>query len=153
MVLHSSIHSIDSTARRIGSGLLFADSTFRRWTSLESAFTIDGRGMQAVLVVDAFVPSELRQSRTDGTLKKITFFFFFFFINSLFLFLAQCVSHSWYLAVDMQLYALAPLLIYPLWRWKLKCLPVVPILIVASMSTTFALFIVYQFSIRTKQTL
>lgn len=79
MVLRSSIHSIDSTARRIGSGLLFADSTFRRWASLESAFTIDGRGMQAVLVVDAFVPSELRQSRTDGTLKKITFFILFYF--------------------------------------------------------------------------
>jgi peptidoglycan/LPS O-acetylase OafA/YrhL len=24
---------------------------------------------------------------------------------------------SWYLAVDMQLHLLAPLLIYPLWRW------------------------------------
>ena len=29
----------------------------------------------------------------------------------------QCLGQSWYLAVDMQLYILSPIIIYPLWKW------------------------------------
>jgi peptidoglycan/LPS O-acetylase OafA/YrhL len=32
--------------------------------------------------------------------------------------LHQCMGQTWYLAVDMQLFVVSPLLIYPLWRWK-----------------------------------
>jgi peptidoglycan/LPS O-acetylase OafA/YrhL len=30
----------------------------------------------------------------------------------------QCMNPTWYLAVDMQLFFVSPLLIYPLWRWR-----------------------------------
>lgn len=30
----------------------------------------------------------------------------------------MCMSHSWYLSVDMQLYVLAPVLVWPLWRCR-----------------------------------
>lgn len=30
----------------------------------------------------------------------------------------QCMVQTWYLAVDMQLFVVAPLIIYPIWRWK-----------------------------------
>lgn len=32
--------------------------------------------------------------------------------------LFQCMIESWYMASDMQMYWLSPLIIYPLWRWK-----------------------------------
>lgn len=31
--------------------------------------------------------------------------------------LLQCLNQTWYLAVDMQLFWLSPLLLYPLARW------------------------------------
>lgn len=30
----------------------------------------------------------------------------------------QCMGQTWYLAVDMQLFVISPLIVYPLWRWK-----------------------------------
>lgn len=36
-------------------------------------------------------------------------------LNRLKLYL-QCLSWSWYVSVEMQLYILAPALIYPMWR-------------------------------------
>lgn len=30
----------------------------------------------------------------------------------------QCMFQSWYLAADTQLFVLAPLVVYPLWRWR-----------------------------------
>nr|CAH0109342.1 unnamed protein product [Daphnia galeata] len=32
----------------------------------------------------------------------------------------QCMFPTWYLAIDMQLFLVSPILIYPLWRWR-KC--------------------------------
>ncbi|KZR96828.1 Nose resistant to fluoxetine protein, partial [Daphnia magna] len=29
-----------------------------------------------------------------------------------------CMGQTWYLAVDMQLFVISPLIVYPLWRWK-----------------------------------
>uniref|UniRef100_A0A182LXU7 Nose resistant-to-fluoxetine protein N-terminal domain-containing protein n=1 Tax=Anopheles culicifacies TaxID=139723 RepID=A0A182LXU7_9DIPT len=54
-----------------------------------------------------------------------------------------CLGHTWYLSVDMQLYLVAPFLIYPLWRWGRRTLCVIVALIVASMVTVFVLFFVY----------
>lgn len=31
--------------------------------------------------------------------------------------LAQCLTHTHQLGIDMQLFLVAPLLVYPLWRW------------------------------------
>lgn len=44
----------------------------------------------------------------------------FLYINNLFPYDARyaCISQSWYLAADTQLFIIAPLLVYPLWRWK-----------------------------------
>ncbi|PSN38328.1 hypothetical protein C0J52_12694 [Blattella germanica] len=30
----------------------------------------------------------------------------------------MCMPHSWYLAADMQLFLVAPFIIYPIWKWK-----------------------------------
>jgi peptidoglycan/LPS O-acetylase OafA/YrhL len=30
------------------------------------------------------------------------------------------MGQSWYLSVDMQLFLLSPLILYPLWKWPLK---------------------------------
>ncbi|XP_058127296.1 nose resistant to fluoxetine protein 6-like [Anopheles ziemanni] len=54
-----------------------------------------------------------------------------------------CLGHTWYLSVDMQLYLLAPLLIYPLWRWGRRALLLVVALALASMVTVLVLFLVY----------
>uniref|UniRef100_A0A182JYF2 Nose resistant-to-fluoxetine protein N-terminal domain-containing protein n=1 Tax=Anopheles christyi TaxID=43041 RepID=A0A182JYF2_9DIPT len=54
-----------------------------------------------------------------------------------------CLGHSWYLSVDMQLYMLAPFLIYPLWRWGRRVLIVIVALIIASMVAVFVLFFVH----------
>uniref|UniRef100_A0A182W4M0 Nose resistant-to-fluoxetine protein N-terminal domain-containing protein n=1 Tax=Anopheles minimus TaxID=112268 RepID=A0A182W4M0_9DIPT len=54
-----------------------------------------------------------------------------------------CLGHTWYLSVDMQLYLIAPLLIYPLWRWGRRTLCLIVTLIVASMVAVFVLFFVY----------
>ncbi|XP_052899878.1 nose resistant to fluoxetine protein 6-like [Anopheles moucheti] len=54
-----------------------------------------------------------------------------------------CLGHTWYLSVDMQLYLVAPFLIYPLWRWGRRVLLVIVALIVASMVTVCVLFYVH----------
>ncbi|XP_049288164.1 nose resistant to fluoxetine protein 6-like [Anopheles funestus] len=54
-----------------------------------------------------------------------------------------CLGHTWYLSVDMQLYLLAPFIIYPLWRWGRRVLFVIVALIVASMVAVFVLFYVH----------
>ncbi|XP_035785910.1 nose resistant to fluoxetine protein 6-like [Anopheles albimanus] len=54
-----------------------------------------------------------------------------------------CLGHSWYLSVDMQLYLIAPFLVYPLWRWGRRVLLPLAALLLTSMVTVFVLFIVY----------
>jgi peptidoglycan/LPS O-acetylase OafA/YrhL len=29
----------------------------------------------------------------------------------------QCLGHSWYLANDMQMFIITPIIIFPLWKW------------------------------------
>ncbi|XP_065079918.1 nose resistant to fluoxetine protein 6-like [Ochlerotatus camptorhynchus] len=56
-----------------------------------------------------------------------------------------CLGHSWYLSVDMQLFLLSPLLIYPLWKWGSKVLVLVGLLILTSVVYIFAMFMIYDF--------
>lgn len=49
----------------------------------------------------------------------------------------QCMGHTWYLSVDMQLFIIAPFIVYLLYRFKLKILVVVILAIFVSMSITF----------------
>lgn len=54
----------------------------------------------------------------------------------------QCIGPTWYLMVDMQLFILSPLLIYPLWRWRNKFIWIVPVLILSSMICMFTLYVI-----------
>lgn len=56
-----------------------------------------------------------------------------------------CLGHSWYLSVDMQLFLLSPLLIYPLWKWGNKVLVLAGLLILTSVVYIFAMFMIYDF--------
>lgn len=51
-----------------------------------------------------------------------------------------CVSQSWYLAVDTQLYVLSPLFLIPLWKWGVKALVPIVIFGLLCMGCTFATF-------------
>ncbi|XP_059484131.1 uncharacterized protein LOC132201727 [Neocloeon triangulifer] len=51
---------------------------------------------------------------------------------------APCVGQAWYLNVDMQLSFLAPLILLPLFKWPKQTLWAMGVLILASMSATFA---------------
>lgn len=48
-----------------------------------------------------------------------------------------CPGESWYLANDMQLFLLAPLLIYPIWRWRGKFIWIIPLISISSISYNF----------------
>lgn len=51
----------------------------------------------------------------------------------------QCLSHSWYSAVDMQFYLVSPLLLIPLARWPRFGLGLLAFLFTCSVSVTAAL--------------
>ncbi|XP_035778080.1 nose resistant to fluoxetine protein 6-like isoform X1 [Anopheles albimanus] len=58
---------------------------------------------------------------------------------------SMCFVHTWYLAVDMQLYLLSPLLIYPLWRYGKRFIPAIVLLALLSISCVFATFMVNEY--------
>ncbi|KAL9695964.1 hypothetical protein quinque_015249 [Culex quinquefasciatus] len=53
-----------------------------------------------------------------------------------------CLGHSWYLSVDMQLFLLSPLIVYPLWRWGPRVLIAVGVLILASMGCLLSVYLI-----------
>ena len=57
----------------------------------------------------------------------------------------QCMGQSWYLALDMQLYLVSPLLIYPMWRWRRFGQAWMAFVMLACHAAIFALYIVYDF--------
>ncbi|XP_055844711.1 nose resistant to fluoxetine protein 6-like isoform X2 [Episyrphus balteatus] len=50
----------------------------------------------------------------------------------------MCVLQSWYLAIDTQLYFLAPIVLIPIWRWGKKCIPVMVVLVLIAIGCVFA---------------
>lgn len=50
---------------------------------------------------------------------------------------------SWYLAADTQLFVLAPLVVYPLWRWRRSGLAVLGSLTVVSVLVPLAATLAY----------
>ncbi|XP_052863727.1 nose resistant to fluoxetine protein 6-like [Anopheles cruzii] len=58
---------------------------------------------------------------------------------------SMCFAHTWYLAVDMQLYVVSPLLIYPLWRYGKRFVPAIVLLALLSISCVFATFMVNEY--------
>ncbi|KXJ73198.1 hypothetical protein RP20_CCG016320 [Aedes albopictus] len=57
----------------------------------------------------------------------------------------MCLPWTWYLSVDMQLYIIAPALIYPLWRYGKRVLFVIGGLAVLSMACVLTTFLVNEF--------
>uniref|UniRef100_A0A1A9UHY8 Nose resistant-to-fluoxetine protein N-terminal domain-containing protein n=1 Tax=Glossina austeni TaxID=7395 RepID=A0A1A9UHY8_GLOAU len=58
-----------------------------------------------------------------------------------------CISQSWYLAVDTQLYVFSPIFLIPLWKWGKKSLPPMIVLIVLCVACTFATFMFNDFTL------
>lgn len=58
--------------------------------------------------------------------------------------LLQCMLQSWYLAVDMQLFWLSPLVLYSLWRWPRVGLIKLAVLVVVSIIIPFYVAWVYK---------
>jgi len=56
-----------------------------------------------------------------------------------------CMGETWYLAVDMQLFLVSPLIIYPLWRWKWVGLIWLALLTLGSLAANFIVFAIYDF--------
>lgn len=56
------------------------------------------------------------------------------------LFILQCLGHSWYLAVDTQLYIVSPFILIGLWKWGRKFLTVFVVLSLLSIGCIFATF-------------
>ncbi|XP_030378336.1 nose resistant to fluoxetine protein 6 [Scaptodrosophila lebanonensis] len=51
----------------------------------------------------------------------------------------MCLGHSWYLAVDMQLYILSPLLLLPLWHWRRKAVAGIVVIILLLSACVFSI--------------
>uniref|UniRef100_A0A182HJZ5 Nose resistant-to-fluoxetine protein N-terminal domain-containing protein n=1 Tax=Anopheles arabiensis TaxID=7173 RepID=A0A182HJZ5_ANOAR len=58
---------------------------------------------------------------------------------------SMCFVHTWYLSVDMQLYIVSPLLMYLLWRYGKRFVPVIVLLAMLSISCVFATFMVNEY--------
>lgn len=56
---------------------------------------------------------------------------------------AYCIYHSWSLNVDMQLYFLSPLVLYPIWRMRKQTTIVVPAILTLASSSVFFIFYCY----------
>ncbi|PSN39087.1 hypothetical protein C0J52_07351 [Blattella germanica] len=58
----------------------------------------------------------------------------------------MCVGQGWYLAIDMQLFILSPVILYPLWKWrKTRSLTFLGALIVGGLVTAFTVCFVERF--------
>lgn len=53
------------------------------------------------------------------------------------------MGQTWYLAVDMQLFLVAPLVIYPLWRWRKYGLAWLALIGLLCQVSIFAIYAVY----------
>ncbi|KXJ74406.1 hypothetical protein RP20_CCG013730 [Aedes albopictus] len=54
----------------------------------------------------------------------------------------MCFPHTWYLSVDMQLYFLSPLILFPLWKYGKRFVPAVVFLALLSIACVFSTFMV-----------
>lgn len=57
----------------------------------------------------------------------------------------QCMGHTWYLSVDMQLFILAPFLIYLLYHYRTKIVVLIVAMIAYSTGSTLYLYIYHGF--------
>ena len=55
----------------------------------------------------------------------------------------QCMSHTWYLSIDFQLFLISPFLIYPAWKYGWKYLWTLPTLALLSCIYLFVMTLVF----------
>ena len=55
----------------------------------------------------------------------------------------KCMGETWYLAAEMQMFLLSPLVIYPLWRWKKLGLISLAALSLGTLAANFAVHAIY----------
>ena len=56
-------------------------------------------------------------------------------------FFFQCLPDTWYSAVDMQMFLLSPMVVFPLWRWPRKIGPIILFLLMLSASLFYIMII------------
>lgn len=61
------------------------------------------------------------------------------------------MGHSWYLAVDMQLFLLSPLLLWPLWRWRHRAAAGVVLLLLLLFGCVFSIIMLNELKVFDKQ--
>lgn len=54
-----------------------------------------------------------------------------------------CLGHSWYLMVDMQLYFLSPIVLYPLWRFRKHVAIMIPTIFLLASSSVIFVFVMF----------
>lgn len=54
-----------------------------------------------------------------------------------------CFGHSWYLMVDMQLYFLSPIILYPLWRLRKRVAIVIPLIFAVASGSVIFVFVMF----------
>lgn len=68
-----------------------------------------------------------------------------------YLLLQQCLGHSWYLAVDMQLFLLSPLLLWPLWHWRRRAAAGVVLLVLLLFGCLFSIIMLNELRVFDRQ--
>ncbi|KAL7743224.1 hypothetical protein ACLKA6_016170 [Drosophila palustris] len=59
----------------------------------------------------------------------------------------MCLGHSWYLAVDMQLFLLSPLILWPLWRWRRRAAAGILLLLILLFGCVFSIVMLHQLQV------
>lgn len=55
----------------------------------------------------------------------------------------HCMTESWYLACDMQMFLVSPLLVYPLWRYRRAGMLWNLLVLVASLAVTAVIYVAW----------
>ncbi|XP_030245897.1 nose resistant to fluoxetine protein 6, partial [Drosophila navojoa] len=59
----------------------------------------------------------------------------------------MCLGHAWYLAVDMQLFLLSPLLLWPLYRWRRRAVAGIVLLIALLFGCVFSIIMLNKLAV------
>ncbi|XP_017869446.1 PREDICTED: nose resistant to fluoxetine protein 6 [Drosophila arizonae] len=59
----------------------------------------------------------------------------------------MCLGHAWYLAVDMQLFLLSPLLLWPLYRWRRRAVAGIVLLIALLFGCVFSIIMLNKLTV------
>lgn len=62
----------------------------------------------------------------------------------------MCLGHTWYLAVDMQLYVLSPLILIPIFKWKKKAIGGVIVLGLLLVACVFSSIVLNKYTVFSK---